>query len=758
MSTFAHRLCAFVVVRHAARTRAGARRDDRSGARSFHGSGAPALRSARLGLLFVAFMAASPVFLLGPEGAFADSCANAAVRVGQSANLPDCRAYEQVSPVDSGFNDILQDPVLSSVTGNAVGYASLGGFAGSASSGLPNAYASIRGAAAWQTTPLNPPYNSTASLNPPFEFGSSADFSKTLVYTTEKLSPDAVEGNANLYVHDTSDGSYQFVGTVPDPNAAFNLNMDYAGAASDGSHFVFSTFQPYMFDSIPATPSSVSQELYDWSGGQLHLVGILPDGSVDPNGARGAGGPSSHAVSDDGGRIYWQDMPNFGGGAVYLREGGQTVLVSARQSDGSPQAAQFWNAARDGSVAYLTSEGKLTNDASPEGPDLYQYDAGSGKLIDLTPDSTDPSGASVEFVLGTSDDGSYVYFVGFGALAAGAVSDAANVYAWHDGTIRLVGTLGNIGSSPNSRVSPDGRYLGFVFGDQISGPHPQNAQPFNEAYLYDYQDDSLVCASCLPDGQQPTGDVRLQEDSFFRDSFEAFKAGASRNVSDGGRFFFESPDALVPGDTNGKLDVYEYQAGQVRLISTGRSDADSFFGDASASGDDVFLTTRERLVGQDQDDNYDLYDARVDGGLAAQNPPASSPPCQADACRTAVSAPAAPPLAASITFDGPGDLSSSPPAVRVGKVKVARKTVKGSRFYLSVEVPDTGRITISGVDLKKVSRAVAKPGTYRLSAALTAKAKKVLKRKQKLMVKARVRYVSTAGKSSNATVSITVKR
>ena len=704
----------------------------------------------------VATAAIASTLIIGAASASADSCPNAQLRTGPSAGLPDCRAYEEVSPADSG--DILQDPVLSSVSGNAVGYASLAGFAGTPSSGLPNAYASSRGAAAWQTTALNPPYSSTASLDPPFEFGSSGDFARTLVFTTAKLAPDAVEGNANLYVHDSSDSSYAFVGTVPDPSAGFNLNIDYAGAASDGSHFVFSTFQPYMFESTPATPSSVAREVYDWSGGQLHLVGILPDGSVDPNGAFAAGPPSSHAVSDDGSRIYWQDAPSFGVGALYLREGGQTVLVSERQSDGSAQSAQFWHAARDGSKAYLTSEGRLTGDASPTANDLYQYDAGSAKLVDLTPDSTDPNGASVEFVLGTSDDGSYVYFIAFGALAAGAVSGSPNVYAWHDGTTRLVGTLANAaGSSPNSRVSPDGRYLGFVFSDQISGPHPQNAQPFDEAYLYDYQDDSLVCASCLPNGLQPTGDVRLQEDSFFRDSFEAFKAGASRNVSDGGRFFFESPDALVPTDTNGKLDVYEYQAGQVHLISTGRADTDSFFGDASASGNDVFLTTRERLVGQDQDDNYDLYDARVSGGLAAQNPPSSGPPCQGATCQTGSFAPGAP-LAASISFGGPGNLPSSPPQARMGKVKVVKKTVKGSRFYLSIKVPGRGRITISGASLKKVSRAVSKPGTYRLTVTLTAKAKKLLNRRQKLFVKVRVRYVPAAGRSSSATVSMTVKR
>ena len=59
--------------------------------------------------------------------------------------------------------------------------------------------------------------------------------------------------------------------------------------------------------------------------------------------------------------------------------------------------------------------------------------------------------------------------------------------------------------------------------------------------------------------------------------------------------------------------------GCLYLISTGESAEPSYFGDASANGDDVFFFTRQSLVGQDRDENYDIYDARIDGGIAAQN-------------------------------------------------------------------------------------------------------------------------------------------
>jgi hypothetical protein len=130
----------------------------------------------------------------------------------------------------------------------------------------------------------------------------------------------------------------------------------------------------------------------------------------------------------------------------------------------------------------------------------------------------------------------------------------------------------------------------------------------------------------------------------------------------------------VPQDANGQADVYEWEregtgscehagasfnerdGGCLYLISTGESAEPSYFGDASANGEDVFFFTRQSLVGQDRDNNVDIYDARVDGGIAAQNPP---PPasCAGEGCLGPVAA--APVFASpsSATFAG----SASPP-------------------------------------------------------------------------------------------------
>jgi hypothetical protein len=130
--------------------------------------------------------------------------------------------------------------------------------------------------------------------------------------------------------------------------------------------------------------------------------------------------------------------------------------------------------------------------------------------------------------------------------------------------------------------------------------------------------------------------------------------------------FFDSPDALVPQDTNGRYDVYEYDvaAGEVRLISSGKSSSDSYFDEATPDGSDVFFTTREPLVAEDTDTVGDLYDARVDGGIAAQVQ-LPSPGCAGDACQGAAGVAPGFGAPSSQLYVGAGNLPAAPPPVAV---------------------------------------------------------------------------------------------
>jgi hypothetical protein len=274
------------------------------------------------------------------------------------------------------------------------------------------------------------------------------------------------------------------------------------------------------------------------------------------------------------------------------------------------------------------------------------------------------------------------------------------IYVLHDGSVRLVGVKGEVpGIDEQAAVSPDGRHFLFTtYDDQGLGydnhaPPPesgyrgtncalsgaeygQDKQPkykasCTELYLYSYDSDTLECVSCNPSGAPPVGNA-----SFIAISYEV--ANQVQNLpqhplSEDGRYaFFDSLDALVPEDTNGKIDVYVYDSveGEISLISSGQCNCDSYFDGASPDGEDVFFVTKEQLVLKDADNLYDLYDARVGGGIAAQNqlPPQE---CEGDACQGAPSAPLDPtPASAGLSGAGNPPLARKKPrSRRCAKVK-----------------------------------------------------------------------------------------
>jgi hypothetical protein len=92
-------------------------------------------------------------------------------------------------------------------------------------------------------------------------------------------------------------------------------------------------------------------------------------------------------------------------------------------------------------------------------------------------------------------------------------------------------------------------------------------------------------------------------------AFDALYAGAS---DDGTRVFFHTREALVPGDTDSnRFDLYERFNGVTTLISTGPTTTnalvDAFFRGASADGTKVFFETPEALTASDTKARSDVY-------------------------------------------------------------------------------------------------------------------------------------------------------
>jgi hypothetical protein len=211
------------------------------------------------------------------------------------------------------------------------------------------------------------------------------------------------------------------------------------------------------------------------------------------------------------------------------------------------------------------------------------------------------------------------------------------------------------------RRSPNGRY--FVTNEVVEGVD-------RAILLYDAETKQVSCVSCLPDGTP----VRAALPENTRGDL-LFSNRAPRSVSNDGDVYFNTAARLVAADVNGTQDVYVYRDREVSLISPGNRPFDAIIADVSASGNDVFFTTQQKLVGRDNDDAVDIYDARVNGGLPAQSPP---PPqeCLRDDCKATPNAGPELPFGGSEALSGPGNVKPIKKKVACGKGK-HRVKVKG---------------------------------------------------------------------------------
>jgi hypothetical protein len=704
------------------------------------------------------------------------ACPNEQFRTGFSANLPDCRAYELVTPPNKasaqpdknkGGNggELNVEETLENNSaapdGGRLTFNSEDVRPGSLSAG--RIYLTARGSGGWSADNLTPPTNYYG-----FQCTSeshirtlSEDFSKAVI-AIESGGPCGVEpelvggeprGVVNIFLRDNAAGSYQLVNLTP-PGVT-PANAAFVGGSADLSRVFFR-------EPAKLTPDALEgvDNIYEWSAGKLRLASVLADGR--------AVAASSVRVSANGSRVFFTT-----GGALYARvNGAETVQLDSSEAGGTGGGGTFQIATPDGSNVLFTDDASagLTGDTvAASATNLYRYDFAAPpgeRLVDLTPVSdagaptpaaisrdgskvlfTDDASAELtsdtvpgsatniyryeagqltdltpvahpelQQMIAVSEDGSSVYFKAAGVLTAvvnqhgeTAQSGQPNLYLSRDGATTFIAANTAEGSQGRLRVSANGAFLVFESVRSLTGYDNQNAV---EIYLYAAAANSLTCVSCDPSGAPPTaGGPSFQPG---RGAFEESAKRAQRNLSENGRVFFDSSEALLPSDTNATggcsspsgvpacTDVYEFEppgvgscadpAGCLYLISTGTGSLETFFIDASPSGNDVFIREFQKLVPRDtQEGAPSLYDVRVGGGFPEHAPP---PPCTtADACRTAP--PPQPSIfgaTASQMFSGAGNLAAPQPAVnplakpkpkpkkcRKGYVKKKGKCVKAKK-------------------------------------------------------------------------------
>jgi hypothetical protein len=406
-----------------------------------------------------------------------------------------------------------------------------------------------------------------------------------------------------------------------------------------------------------------------------------------------------------------EQSPLDGGGHCTNPALACTVEISAPTpgvtDPNGPQPAAFVGAVPDGSKIFFLSSGKLTADATTgprdEGRDLYRYDVESGQLTDLTPDPADAAGAEVQGLLGMSADGGYVYLAANGRLGTGSTPGncrpgekfgSCNLILLHEGQPTFVARMdagveggakpdvlsnwaptefnlfGQYVEEKSARVSADGKTL--LFMGKVLGA---GGRFFSELFLYRVGSSEPLCVSCSPTGEPAGSNAVMQALPERLTGPNLAHPILTRNLSaSSGRVFFDSGDQLVANDHNGVNDVYEWEAegegscesatangGCLYLISSPQSTEPSYFGDADEDGSDVFFFTSQRLVGQDRDELQDVYDARIGGGIADQNPTEVIPCEGEEACRETAPAPPVAGSPGSSTFSGPGNPTPSKP-------------------------------------------------------------------------------------------------
>jgi hypothetical protein len=657
---------------------------------------------------------ALPVALPSP-----DPCANAQLRTGAGAFLPDCRAYEMVSPLDKNNGDVMVVSVAgisglnqSASDGERLTFASLQSFGEPQGAPFTSQYLAERhplgdAEQGWQTEAISAPQGlpvlgTSFSLQPQFKAFSPDLCSGWLRHISDPpLAPSAPPGFANLYrrYNCTEPPSFEAITEVPPPVVkAGDYKPQLQGLSADGSHAVYRADAKLTSDAsskLNANGEPVYQVYERSSVGELHLVSVLPNGTASeaenstgtPSG-RGEEDGRDHAVagavSADGSRVYWTAAPQKVStpGVLYIRDKAdqaQSKIAAGKCSEAAKACtypvsgpvssgnAQFWAASPDGSQALFTIvSGAQTGN-------LYRFDFASKTSTLIA--------GEVAGLLGASKDLSRTYLVSRENRAAGATAGKLNLYRYEGNAFSFIATLAgtdvdNGGSTPNpaskdpskrtARVSEDGLHVAFMSSASPPSGYDNtdaaSGEPDAEVYLYDASAEGgsgkLLCVSCNPSGERPSGRKIQVGSNGQPDLWGAAQIPTwqtmlypGRPLSENGqRLFFESFEALDPRDTNGRQDVYEWEAsgtggcteassafsqgaaGCIYLISSGESPQDSGFIDASTDGHDVFFATGSSLLVQDFG-LVDVYDARVDGGFPP--PPPQKPSCEGEACQSA---------------------------------------------------------------------------------------------------------------------------
>jgi hypothetical protein len=666
----------------------------------------------------------------------AENCANEQLRKENSSlALPECRAYEKVSPSGKeGFDAIL----VTYDGGDRVRYDSgAGNIAQSGLGSLTNNYVATRSAAGWETIPnLNGSSGSLYDAPSNFELGAGPEAYSSDLLSSMWYGPKNGSGR-DIYLR-RPDGTFTLLA-----KGEGLVSQELIGGASNDLSHLFIT--PAWF-ALPPWGPGVYEFLGTGNEQPPRRVDVDNSGSPITTCSFGGGASATKEFNSGNGRVVLVRVAGGCGGTnppadeLWARIDGTTSIdVSASQcnrtaadpggvcnaplgSGGCTTSSsntgvgveagpgcrflKFQGATPGGSRVFFTTRQQLLDADIDETNDLYACDIPAGIPAPVgrgnhcsafrQVSAGDPSGAVVESAGTISENGATAMFTAKGVLADNedalgeeAVAGDHNLYAWHtdgahpDGQMTFVGRLDSDdlrgGQLQAPQATPDGRYLAFTTTSQLLDTDTDQAR---DVYRYDVETEELTRASTNVFGVAGNGagfEARISPATTTVTNPTSNHHATTTISDDGQKIVFTTSEALSAADGNGESDAYLWTPGRVSLISTGSVGGGAsssvlsggVLAAISGSGRDIYFQTRGALTPADGDDAVDIYDARVGGGFSF----ASAATCSGDGGGCQAHAPAPAPGSAPVTARPSADPGNVKPCPK-GKVAKGSKCVK----------------------------------------------------------------------------------
>lgn len=706
------------------------------------------------------FVVAVPAALAAGDANVSSCPASTESSPGFRSGLPDCRAYEVVTGANS--DDVANVyETYGFPEGEHFMYSNeLPKPGEGAAAGFQESFLATRTAQGWKQTSLSVPQGEgppelTLGVQTSSEgFMFTNDFADALIVAPlqNPLEVPRLDETTGAMVYDLSlsNGAISTV-SLPDSGkltqsmiefpAVFKENLRgrdngwglyLAGASEDGSRVFFSTTAKLA--TAPGTPQDThlaSGEVYERTGGHTYLVGVLPNGEVPMCGAEV--GQSDKSTAESAESSYGSGaISRSGSNVVFHTPGGETEGADCAERE----TGLFLRNVVAGTTVRLpgafyagragTGNGEEEKIFTIEPGHIFEYRVAAQQEVEIASEN--------KGLLAYSSSGSRVYYLGpergiylyeegaptprlLPGTQQGGYGFSELSQEWSAGSSILAYQPTGRGDSNAPEVTANGNYLMFLSPNKLTSyencvESEGSERCHVEAYLYDAGTDQVTCVSCAPGGAAPQGDASLVEHEFGPASSEDFVPRSQPLITsrppEGGReavmrVVFETTEGLVPQDTNGTMDVYEWEQeesdgcsraglkvaslqespnyneadhGCLYLLTSGAgrevegSDVTggSHLVGASEGLGDIYIETDEPLV-PGVDNTAHVYDVREDGGFPAAVT-ASATGCEPGLCRPEGEGPPVFGEPPSVGFTGAGNLK--PVAVKPkAKVKVS---------------------------------------------------------------------------------------